>query len=488
MYGYSYLLSIFIYPRVKNMAGGGKRGREPFGSRGDRDQERGKDEKRSRGSDKSDRDREHDRYLERDSRDRERDVRDRERDSREKERSGRDRDREGDPKDRDRGGRDRERDGRDRDRDGRDRERDGRDRERDGRDRERDGRDNREERDRSDKSGKNERDSKGRDGSGRDRDGRRQDDARDDRRHDDFGRDSRSSTSKTQTVHSEKTSATSAMTISGTSPSSDFTSKDFGPEPTYRLLTEAEFQAFIELAQKEKVDVPIPRSVATVSQDPALIVSRDLAGEDLFESVVRDRHANVKVAGSEYPTQSDVAQLHSAKKDKEKAKDKLKREKERESLTTLPTPPASVLKVEPQSAPKQEVAYAPDEDLYGDLGGGAMDEDLYGDLDDGGADITAESANTEDQDMSIVHTAQAPETDNQPTSFQQPDTVQRTLAGLVADEITGAYPLPQSVSVYYGQNTSTARYKLVNSSLQGTAFSTRFSVLDSFVRSKAIPG
>ncbi len=142
-----------------------------------------------------------------------------------------------------------------------------------------------------------------------------------------------------------------------------------------------------------------------------------------------------------------------------------------------------------------------DDDLYGDLGVIGGDDDLYGDL--GGVDAnadasgqdasdghssslsasaaTAAAAATQGEESEAMDTAAA-ENENESAAAAASSssssaigarstvesaallsrTRQVTLTGVVADELTGAYPLAQSVSHHFGQNASTARMRVAN--------------------------
>ena len=270
-------------------------------------------------------------------------------------------------------------------------------------------------------------------------------------------------------------------------------------------MTEMEISAAIKSACTGLLEhLPVPKVTTKVAQEPAVLLNRRLAGEDMYESVVRERH--YQEASSEQQAAMDQAK-DSAKKHK------VKKEKEKERATTAPTSfksgklalaladEAHVQQMEEDSSglPAADVTVEePDADLYGDMGGDmdGGDNDLYGDLDDdaaavendagaaGGDDNNASGAGTDG--VAIGVSGESADMQNDGTAAAGGLEVQRTEEGLLGDEATGAYPLAQSVSEHFGQNTTTGRLKLINAGLRGSSFATLF--LEKLPEAKAIIG
>jgi len=256
----------------------------------------------------------------------------------------------------------------------------------------------------------------------------------------------------------------------------------------------------------------MPRATTKVAQEPAVLIKRALAGEDLYESVVRERH--YQEASSEQQAAMDQVAVNSARKSSKMKKEKERAEKAAAAAALESTAAAAVstkgqlpaVAALTEGAVEMEV---PDDDLYGDMGDmGGGDDDLYGDLDDGdaediadaagaadapasaAADITATGRALEEMDVALTNdatgTAAGAGGGTGPGVVGASGDIQRTETGLLGDALTGAYPLPQSVSEHYGQNTSTGRFRLINGGLQGRCFATLF--LETLAEAKAVIG
>jgi hypothetical protein len=247
----------------------------------------------------------------------------------------------------------------------------------------------------------------------------------------------------------------------------------------------------------------------TLSVNPALLLNKSLAGEGLYESIVSARHYGEVTLDQ----QKVMDQMHAEMLSARKAKNN-RRKSGGGAGGDLPTTPASnplqtqtsdgtVDSITPNKSYNTKVITTSetptivaianeedDDDLYGDLDGieAGSDEDLYGDLNDDesndandkdtGKD-SSRSGNTMNTDtvaMDVVKTVDKIVTIDQASTGVVTDTKpQMTATGVKAHPNSGAYPLDKSVSVHFGQNCSTSRYKLVNASLQGKGFSTLFN-------------
>ena len=213
--------------------------------------------------------------------------------------------------------------------------------------------------------------------------------------------------------------------------------------------------------------------------DPALVISRDTCGDDLFEELFAIRHKTLIKLKEEGGGEGDTTPQTEKKKAVAKKKDaKAEKEKEMKAAKEVKQEKEKEKEKEKENAKEEEEAAVEvagveddDEDLYGDLGGG---EDLYGDLN---TSTTLEDSMVLDEDNDKDQNAAAEEAAQKAQKEEQAIAAARTK--MEHGDQTDSAHLPLEFVPYALQNSSTARFEQISHSLGGKGASTLFLSLSS---------